>query len=73
MAFKGGNGGSQAVSGEAEETLPTSTKEKETHWLKRAISPFHHKAGTKRAIGDLEGHWKHLAPEPGCDKCSCFQ
>eukprot|EP00983_Pelagomonas_calceolata_P049050 1141324-Pelagomonas_calceolata.AAC.1 len=25
-----------------EETLPTSIKEKETHWLRRAVSPLHH-------------------------------
>eukprot|EP00983_Pelagomonas_calceolata_P061542 1146871-Pelagomonas_calceolata.AAC.1 len=47
-------------------------KEKETHWLKRAISPLHHKAGTKRASGDLEGFWKHLALEPGCEEYACF-
>eukprot|EP00983_Pelagomonas_calceolata_P033969 1064061-Pelagomonas_calceolata.AAC.1 len=25
------------------QTLPTSFKEKETHWLKRAVSPLHRK------------------------------
>eukprot|EP00983_Pelagomonas_calceolata_P100515 1158577-Pelagomonas_calceolata.AAC.2 len=28
----------------AEEDLPTSIKEKETHWLRRAVSPLRHKA-----------------------------
>eukprot|EP00983_Pelagomonas_calceolata_P056848 1144809-Pelagomonas_calceolata.AAC.3 len=28
----------------AEKTLPTSIKEKETHWFQRAVSPLHHKA-----------------------------
>eukprot|EP00983_Pelagomonas_calceolata_P117520 1160423-Pelagomonas_calceolata.AAC.5 len=36
---------------EAEETLPTSIKEKEGHRLKRAEKPLHHTAGTKRASG----------------------
>eukprot|EP00983_Pelagomonas_calceolata_P124406 1161104-Pelagomonas_calceolata.AAC.4 len=27
----------------------------EAHWLKRAASPLNHKAGTRRATGDLEG------------------
>eukprot|EP00983_Pelagomonas_calceolata_P002851 94141-Pelagomonas_calceolata.AAC.1 len=39
----------------AEETLPTSIKEKETRWLKRAMSPLHHKGGKRRASGGLEG------------------
>eukprot|EP00983_Pelagomonas_calceolata_P020632 648926-Pelagomonas_calceolata.AAC.1 len=38
-----------------EESLPTSIQEKETHWLKRAESPLHHKAGTEAASGELEG------------------
>eukprot|EP00983_Pelagomonas_calceolata_P016562 523028-Pelagomonas_calceolata.AAC.1 len=29
---------------QAEETLPTSVKEKETHWLRRAVTLLHHKA-----------------------------
>eukprot|EP00983_Pelagomonas_calceolata_P010714 346559-Pelagomonas_calceolata.AAC.1 len=28
----------------AEETLPTSIMEEETHWPRRAVSPLHHKA-----------------------------
>eukprot|EP00983_Pelagomonas_calceolata_P098418 1158345-Pelagomonas_calceolata.AAC.3 len=44
---------------------PSSIKEKETCWLKKAISPLHHKAGTYRASGDLEVCKKH--PEPGCE------
>eukprot|EP00983_Pelagomonas_calceolata_P043685 1138996-Pelagomonas_calceolata.AAC.2 len=28
---------------------------------------------TKNANGDLEGHWKHPAPDPGCEKCFRFQ
>eukprot|EP00983_Pelagomonas_calceolata_P039734 1137318-Pelagomonas_calceolata.AAC.3 len=34
--------GGYCVRCRAEETLPTSIKEKETHWLKRAVSPLHH-------------------------------
>eukprot|EP00983_Pelagomonas_calceolata_P031097 976535-Pelagomonas_calceolata.AAC.1 len=36
------------------ETLPTSIKEKTTHWLRRAVSPLHHKA-TKQKV--LTGIW----------------
>jgi len=25
------------------------------------------------ASGDLEGYWKHLAPEPGCETYHCLQ
>eukprot|EP00983_Pelagomonas_calceolata_P056849 1144810-Pelagomonas_calceolata.AAC.1 len=56
---------------EAEETLPASIKEKETHLLKRAMRPLNHKAGTERATGDLEGCWKHRAPEPGSHSQFC--
>eukprot|EP00983_Pelagomonas_calceolata_P031534 989126-Pelagomonas_calceolata.AAC.1 len=28
---------------EAEGSLPTSIMEKETHWLRRVVSPLHHK------------------------------
>eukprot|EP00983_Pelagomonas_calceolata_P009335 302227-Pelagomonas_calceolata.AAC.1 len=35
----------------AEGNLPTSIKEKETHWLKRDVNPLHRKAGTKRGSG----------------------
>eukprot|EP00983_Pelagomonas_calceolata_P091911 1157605-Pelagomonas_calceolata.AAC.5 len=52
---------------EAEEALPTPIKEVKTRWLKRAVSPFHHKA-TERPSGDLEGYWKHPAPDPGYEK-----
>eukprot|EP00983_Pelagomonas_calceolata_P043165 1138792-Pelagomonas_calceolata.AAC.1 len=38
----------------AEETLPTSIKEKETHWLRRAVSPLRNKV-TKRRM--LMGIW----------------
>eukprot|EP00983_Pelagomonas_calceolata_P006642 218014-Pelagomonas_calceolata.AAC.1 len=31
-----------------EETLPTSIKEKETHWHRRAVSLLHHKAAKKK-------------------------
>eukprot|EP00983_Pelagomonas_calceolata_P071431 1151233-Pelagomonas_calceolata.AAC.3 len=27
---------------QAEKTLPTSIREKEKHWLRRAINPLHH-------------------------------
>eukprot|EP00967_Tisochrysis_lutea_P072630 scaffold96917_cov24-Tisochrysis_lutea.AAC.1 len=37
------------------------------HWLKRAGSPLHHKAGKERASGDQEGCWKHPTPEPSCE------
>eukprot|EP00983_Pelagomonas_calceolata_P056315 1144543-Pelagomonas_calceolata.AAC.1 len=39
----------------AEETLPSSIKEKETHWLRRAVSLLHHKAAKKKR---LIGIWK---------------
>eukprot|EP00983_Pelagomonas_calceolata_P085918 1156651-Pelagomonas_calceolata.AAC.2 len=35
---------------QAEETLPTSIKEKETHWLRRAVSLLHHKATKKKKL-----------------------
>eukprot|EP00983_Pelagomonas_calceolata_P057754 1145204-Pelagomonas_calceolata.AAC.4 len=35
----------------AEKTLPTSIKEKETHWLRRAVSPLQHKAKKKVLMG----------------------
>eukprot|EP00983_Pelagomonas_calceolata_P044281 1139237-Pelagomonas_calceolata.AAC.1 len=38
----------------AEKAFPTSIKEKETHWLKRSVSPLHHKGGTK----GLAGIWR---------------
>eukprot|EP00983_Pelagomonas_calceolata_P043831 1139057-Pelagomonas_calceolata.AAC.3 len=38
---------------------------KKRFWLKKLQCLFHHKAGTKRASGDLEGCWKHLTPELG--------
>eukprot|EP00983_Pelagomonas_calceolata_P000331 11012-Pelagomonas_calceolata.AAC.1 len=41
------------ISMKAEETLPASVKEKR-HWLTRAASPLHHKAGTEWA----EGIWR---------------
>eukprot|EP00983_Pelagomonas_calceolata_P020149 635566-Pelagomonas_calceolata.AAC.1 len=50
----------------AEESLPTSIKGKETHWLKRAASFLHHRSRKKGASGDLESFWKHPALEPGC-------
>eukprot|EP00983_Pelagomonas_calceolata_P012465 399568-Pelagomonas_calceolata.AAC.3 len=51
---------------QAEKTLPSLIKEKETHWLRRAVSPLHHKATKRRSSlphyndnnGDLEGYWK---------------
>eukprot|EP00983_Pelagomonas_calceolata_P039577 1137228-Pelagomonas_calceolata.AAC.5 len=46
-------------------------KEKETHWLRRAVSPLHHEATnfeTENANGNLEEYWKHPAPEPGGEK-----
>eukprot|EP00983_Pelagomonas_calceolata_P077832 1154030-Pelagomonas_calceolata.AAC.1 len=30
--------------------LPTSITEKETHWLRRAVSPPHHKAARKKKL-----------------------
>eukprot|EP00983_Pelagomonas_calceolata_P086222 1156720-Pelagomonas_calceolata.AAC.5 len=33
---------------EAEGTLPASIKEKETHWLRRAVSPLHHEAAKQK-------------------------
>eukprot|EP00967_Tisochrysis_lutea_P133572 scaffold234648_cov17-Tisochrysis_lutea.AAC.2 len=55
-----------------EESLPISFKEKKRHWLKKAVSPIDHKAGAKKASGDLEGVWKYPASEPGCEKCFVF-
>eukprot|EP00983_Pelagomonas_calceolata_P068086 1149759-Pelagomonas_calceolata.AAC.4 len=43
------------ASPEAEEFVPKSMKEKDTRWLKRALSPLHHRAGKRRASVDLEG------------------
>eukprot|EP00983_Pelagomonas_calceolata_P112613 1159898-Pelagomonas_calceolata.AAC.1 len=45
---------------------------RKTNWLEGAGSSLHHIAGSKRASGDLEGCWKHLTPELGCEECSCF-
>eukprot|EP00983_Pelagomonas_calceolata_P097758 1158275-Pelagomonas_calceolata.AAC.4 len=42
---------------------PTSIKEKETHWLKRAVSPLHHKEEIRRASRDLEGCQRPSAPD----------
>eukprot|EP00983_Pelagomonas_calceolata_P009989 323992-Pelagomonas_calceolata.AAC.2 len=39
----------------AEENLPTSMKEKEAHWLRRALSPLHHKYSKQKA---LMGIWR---------------
>eukprot|EP00983_Pelagomonas_calceolata_P000438 15141-Pelagomonas_calceolata.AAC.1 len=50
-----------------EETLPTSVKEKETHWLRRAASPPQ-SYKEEKAHEDLEGYWKHPPPEPGCEE-----
>eukprot|EP00983_Pelagomonas_calceolata_P101953 1158751-Pelagomonas_calceolata.AAC.2 len=36
----------------AEKTLPTSSKEKEKHWLRRAVIPLHHKATEKSVYGE---------------------
>eukprot|EP00983_Pelagomonas_calceolata_P040528 1137659-Pelagomonas_calceolata.AAC.4 len=47
------------------ETLPTSIKEKEIHWLKELRVPSTARSETEIANGDLEGFWKHLALEPG--------
>eukprot|EP00983_Pelagomonas_calceolata_P058020 1145328-Pelagomonas_calceolata.AAC.5 len=41
--------------GAAEENLPTPKKEKETHWLKRAVSPLHHEDYKKNI---LMGIWR---------------
>eukprot|EP00983_Pelagomonas_calceolata_P090314 1157406-Pelagomonas_calceolata.AAC.3 len=50
----------------AEEILPTSVKEKDAHWLRRAVSLLHLKAtGSGSAEGDLKGYWKYPAPGPG--------
>eukprot|EP00983_Pelagomonas_calceolata_P022194 697964-Pelagomonas_calceolata.AAC.1 len=38
-----------------QETLPISIKEKETYWLRRDVSPLHHKA-TKQEV--LMGIWR---------------
>eukprot|EP00983_Pelagomonas_calceolata_P088162 1157129-Pelagomonas_calceolata.AAC.1 len=39
----------------AEKTLPITIKEKDTHWCKRAVSLFRHKAGKGRASGPVAG------------------
>eukprot|EP00983_Pelagomonas_calceolata_P047763 1140773-Pelagomonas_calceolata.AAC.1 len=41
----------------AEETLPTSTRDKATHWLRGAMSPLN-KAAKVGADVDLEDYWK---------------
>eukprot|EP00983_Pelagomonas_calceolata_P024151 759585-Pelagomonas_calceolata.AAC.1 len=44
---------------QAQQTVPASIKEKETHWLKRAGSPLHHKAEAKRAsVHPPMGIWR---------------
>eukprot|EP00983_Pelagomonas_calceolata_P069722 1150478-Pelagomonas_calceolata.AAC.17 len=40
---------------QAEDTLPTSFEEKETHWHRRSMSPFHHEAIKQRT---LMGIWR---------------
>eukprot|EP00983_Pelagomonas_calceolata_P061974 1147076-Pelagomonas_calceolata.AAC.3 len=40
---------------QAVETLPTSITEKETRWLRRAVSPLHHKAVKQKM---LMGIWR---------------
>eukprot|EP00983_Pelagomonas_calceolata_P038780 1136917-Pelagomonas_calceolata.AAC.5 len=40
---------------QADETLPISIKEKEAHWLRRAVSPLHHKDVKERV---LMGIWR---------------
>eukprot|EP00983_Pelagomonas_calceolata_P072700 1151829-Pelagomonas_calceolata.AAC.1 len=39
----------------AKKILPPSIKEQEKHWLRRAVSPLHHKATQKR---ELMGIWR---------------
>eukprot|EP00983_Pelagomonas_calceolata_P088013 1157096-Pelagomonas_calceolata.AAC.11 len=46
----------------------SSIKEKGTHWLRRAVSPLHHKAAKTNANENCKGSWKHPAPKPGCEK-----
>eukprot|EP00983_Pelagomonas_calceolata_P070157 1150673-Pelagomonas_calceolata.AAC.1 len=35
---------------QAEETTPTSIKEKETNWLRSAVSPLHHRAAKQKGL-----------------------
>eukprot|EP00983_Pelagomonas_calceolata_P047516 1140688-Pelagomonas_calceolata.AAC.1 len=57
----------------AEEALPVSNKKKEADWLKRAMSPLHHKALNQEVPMGIwrvqpVSYWKQPAPEPGCEK-----
>eukprot|EP00983_Pelagomonas_calceolata_P127062 1161364-Pelagomonas_calceolata.AAC.2 len=45
-----GVGGKKRKKLQAGKTLPTSIKEKETHWLRRAMSPLHHRATRRRML-----------------------
>eukprot|EP00983_Pelagomonas_calceolata_P019253 605485-Pelagomonas_calceolata.AAC.1 len=55
-------------------SLPTSIKEKETHWLLKSREPPPPREKKDKTNVDLEGYWKLLALEPnGCGRHSCFQ
>eukprot|EP00983_Pelagomonas_calceolata_P009775 316963-Pelagomonas_calceolata.AAC.1 len=43
---------------QASRALPTSIKEQETHWLRKALNSLHHKA-TKQKV--LMGIWRHAS------------
>eukprot|EP00983_Pelagomonas_calceolata_P103794 1158954-Pelagomonas_calceolata.AAC.5 len=57
----------------ADKTLPTSSKEIEIHWLKRADSPLHHKAGEQRIVVVTWRVSESKASKPGCEKYSCLK
>eukprot|EP00983_Pelagomonas_calceolata_P057855 1145246-Pelagomonas_calceolata.AAC.3 len=45
--------GEKSITVEAGKILPTSIQEKETHWLKRALSPIHTKQEQEGLVGIL--------------------
>eukprot|EP00983_Pelagomonas_calceolata_P104032 1158976-Pelagomonas_calceolata.AAC.7 len=49
------------------EETPSPSKDKETNWLRKLRSTYQ-KDGTEKASWDLEGHWKHPAPEPDSEE-----
>eukprot|EP00983_Pelagomonas_calceolata_P074092 1152404-Pelagomonas_calceolata.AAC.2 len=51
---------------QAEEALPASIKE--STLAQKSLEPPPPQSRNKGASGDLEGHWKHLVPKPGCEE-----
>eukprot|EP00983_Pelagomonas_calceolata_P072742 1151849-Pelagomonas_calceolata.AAC.6 len=56
--------------------LPTSNKNEEAHWLKRAPNTTCKVSSTtklRNRMGYWEGNWRYPAPAPGYGKYFCFQ